>query len=60
MLTESQMNREIDAHHRWVNAALGDEPAAAVKVVQEAKWRAWLNDAAGTNVNEKLGYGPQG
>jgi dimethylaniline monooxygenase (N-oxide forming) len=58
--SEAQMNREIDAHHRWVNAVLSNEPAAAAKAVQEGKWRAWLNQVAGTGVNENLGYGLKG
>ncbi|KAF2811512.1 FAD/NAD(P)-binding domain-containing protein [Mytilinidion resinicola] len=58
--SEDRMNREVDAHHRWVNTVLSREPAAAAKVVQEGKWRGWLHAAAGTGVNENLGYGWKG
>ncbi|KAF2488672.1 FAD/NAD(P)-binding domain-containing protein [Lophium mytilinum] len=60
MPEEDCMNKEIDAHHRWVDMVLSKEPAAAPKVVQEGKWRAWLHAAAGTGVNENLGYGWKG
>ena len=53
------MNRDIDAHHAWAATMAGDAGTFR-EVVQQGPWIKWLNDAAGTGVNENLGYGVQG
>ena len=56
---QEQMNREIDAHHAWVRDIAGTDGTFS-GIVQQGSWINWLNDAAGTGINEKLGYGLQG
>lgn len=50
-----QMNHEIDSHLSWCRAVTGLQVPPS-KSVQEGKWRTWLHAAAGTGVNENLGY----
>ncbi|KAK9433078.1 flavin monooxygenase-like protein [Lipomyces doorenjongii] len=57
--SKEDMNREIDSHYRWVRSlAKGD--GVYPGIVQEGPWLRWLHRAAGTGVNENLGYGLQG
>ena len=61
--SEEDMNRAVDAHHAWIRAAAakdGNADVAGAEIVQQGPWIDWLNDAAGTGVNEYLGYGVQG
>ncbi|KAK9366663.1 flavin monooxygenase-like protein [Lipomyces kononenkoae] len=56
---KDEMNREIDAHYNWLGSvAKGDTLYPGM--VQEGPWLHWLNDAAGTGVNENLGFGLKG
>lgn len=57
--SEADMNRDIDAHHAWARSMAG-QAGTFREVVQQGPWINWLNDAAGTGVNENLGYGLQG
>ena len=57
--SEEQMNRDIDAHHAWARSVAG-QAGTFREVVQQGPWINWLNDAAGTGVNENLGYGLRG
>lgn len=58
----SVMNRDIDSHHAWLRTVglLPNEARSARVTVQDAKWRAWLNRAAGNGLNEYLGWGWRG
>ncbi|MCJ1380564.1 hypothetical protein MMC17_003672 [Xylographa soralifera] len=57
--TPAAMNKHIDAHHAWVaELAKGDTVYAAI--VNEGPWLSFLHEAAGTGLNEYLGYGLQG
>lgn len=57
----ADMNKQIGRTHAFVNglasrAAGPIASSAAEKLQDEGPWRVFLNDAAGTEVNEKLGY----
>ena len=54
-----EMNQQIDTHHAWLNA-LVDRETVASDFVQEESWLRWCHDAAGTGINENLGYGTTG
>jgi len=57
--SQSAMNAHIDDHHAWVqNLSKNDNVYAGI--VRPGPWYAFLNDMAGTGVNEKLGYGWEG
>ncbi|KAL9112572.1 MAG: hypothetical protein Q9227_003143 [Pyrenula ochraceoflavens] len=51
-----EMDRTITRHHAWARAVAGAEDADS-KMVAKEPWKAWLNEAAGTGCNERLGYG---
>ena len=53
------MNTAIDKHHQWV-ASLAREGKVYAGIIDEGPWLHFLNDAAGTGVNENLGYGLRG
>ena len=57
--SEEVMNRDIDAHHTWARRIAG-QGGTFPEIVNRGPWIKWLNDAAGTGVNENLGYGLQG
>ena len=57
--SEEQMNRDIDANHAWA-WSVAERNAIHSHIVNEGPWLSWLNEAAGTGVNENLGYGVQG
>lgn len=54
-----QMNREIDVHHAWLQKVAAPRVARSF-TVKQGQWMTWLNEAAGTGVNQYLGYGWQG
>ena len=59
------MNRQIDLHHKIVRGFAAGETgpissAIMCHVVNEGRWRTFLHEAAGTEVNQKLGYGVEG
>lgn len=57
--SQERMNIEIDAHHSWLKSLAGPE-SARPETINEGLWIKWLNDAAGTRVNDNLGYGLHG
>ncbi|KAF2842659.1 FAD/NAD(P)-binding domain-containing protein [Patellaria atrata CBS 101060] len=57
---EEEMNRAIDDHYTWLRKVVPNERNASLYKVHEERWRRFLNDAAGTGVNENLGYGWRG
>lgn len=57
--SQERMNQEIDAHHAWARDVAGDNGTFS-EIVQHGPWINWLNNVAGTGVNEYLGYGRQG
>ncbi|EKD14955.1 dimethylaniline monooxygenase 2 [Drepanopeziza brunnea f. sp. 'multigermtubi' MB_m1] len=54
-----KMNAEIDRHHEWVRA-LGQGDSVYTGLVRPGPWYAFLDSAAGTGVDEHLGYGLNG
>ncbi|KAK9234245.1 flavin monooxygenase-like protein [Lipomyces kononenkoae] len=57
--SKEEMHREIDAHHSWL-CSLAKGETVYPGIIQEGPWMHWLHDAAGTGVNENLGYGFKG
>ncbi|KAF7973664.1 hypothetical protein HWV62_14638 [Athelia sp. TMB] len=53
------MNKAIDAHHAWL-VGLAEKDTVASDLVHEQSWLQWMHDAAGTGINENLGYGTTG
>jgi dimethylaniline monooxygenase (N-oxide forming) len=56
---QAAMEEEVDAHHQWV-ISLAQRGTVYPGIVQPGPWMRWVNEAAGTGVNEMLGYGPKG
>jgi dimethylaniline monooxygenase (N-oxide forming) len=56
---KEEMIREADAYQRWMceRARLGSLHPDLVRVPD---WYRWINDTAGTGLNEHLGYGIEG
>lgn len=56
---QAEMERAVDKQHAWVceTARTG---SAVPGWVKQGEWVAWANEAAGTGLNEKLGWGIQG
>jgi len=50
-----EMNQQIDAHHAWLTKLVERETVHS-DFVQEESWLRWCHDAAGTGINENLGY----
>ncbi|KAJ8104402.1 flavin monooxygenase-like protein [Lipomyces tetrasporus] len=57
--SREDMDREIDVNHLWLRS-LAKEESVYPAIVPEGPWLHWLHKAAGTGVNENLGYGLQG
>ena len=57
--SRSEMEQDIKRHRDWCRLTTGVSNPPP-KLVNQGEWRAWLHAAAGTGVNEKLGYGLQG
>ncbi|MCJ1355306.1 MAG: hypothetical protein MMC33_005297 [Icmadophila ericetorum] len=57
--SKEAMNTAIDKNHLWV-AALARDDKVYAGIVDDGPWLRFLNDAAGTGVNENLGYGLRG
>jgi len=57
-----EMKKEIDVRHAWLTnmAKYENNPGVAPHRVKPGLWLQFLHSAAGTGVNEKLGYGWQG
>lgn len=53
------MEKEVDEHIEWV-VGLAQRGSVYPGIVKSGPWMRWANDAAGTGVNEKLGYGVEG
>jgi dimethylaniline monooxygenase (N-oxide forming) len=57
--SESEMNTAIDKHHDWIkNLAKNDSVYCGI--VRPGPWLNFMNSAAGTRVDENLGYGWEG
>ena len=54
-----EMNRHVDKHHEWI-CSLAEDGSVYPATVKDADWMWWVNEAAGTGVNENLGYGLSG
>ena len=57
--SRDEMEREIDEHHNWVEW-MADGQGTHAELIDKEPWMDWLHSAAGTGVNENLGYGWQG
>jgi dimethylaniline monooxygenase (N-oxide forming) len=57
--SSAEMNQSVDAHHAWMCRVAREGPVPP-GWVRQADWLAWANDAAGTGINEKLGWGAEG
>jgi dimethylaniline monooxygenase (N-oxide forming) len=57
--SEKEMNETIDKHHEWVKS-LADGDTVYAGIVNPGPYYTFLNNAAGTRVDEKLGYGLEG
>ena len=57
--SKEALERSINEHHAWVASVARDDTVYA-GLIQDGPFFRFLNDAAGTGVNEKLGYGLQG
>lgn len=57
--SKEDMERAVDAHHDWV-CSLAQRATVYPGIVKPGPWMTWVNDAAGTGVNEMLGYGMAG
>lgn len=57
--SREEMSRHTDAHHKWM-CELAKKGTVPPDLVQVPEWYRWVNDAAGTGVNENLGYGAAG
>ena len=51
-----QMNRAVDKQHDFI-CDIAKEGSAVPGWVRQGEWVTWANDAAGTGVNEHLGWG---
>ncbi|KAF3940055.1 hypothetical protein ABW19_dt0209252 [Dactylella cylindrospora] len=57
--SEIDMEKAVDEHHEWV-VSLAKRGSVYPGIVKPGPWTHWVNDAAGTGVNEMLGYGLSG
>ncbi|PGH27598.1 hypothetical protein AJ80_00611 [Polytolypa hystricis UAMH7299] len=57
--SRDEMNSHVDEHHEWV-CSLAARGSVYPGIVKAPGWMKWVNDAAGTGVNEYLGYGLAG
>lgn len=53
------MEETVDEHHAWI-CQLAKHGPVIPGLVKAGDWMRWANDAAGTGVNELLGYGLKG
>ena len=59
--SREKMEKEIDHRLAWiVRLAVKGGPRVRPGDMQPGPWMKWLHDAAGTNVETKLGYGLSG
>lgn len=54
-----EMSAAVDKHHKWV-ISLAKNGSVFPGIVRSGDWMAWANDAAGTEVIERLGFGRKG
>lgn len=54
-----EMNRQIDRDHVWLTTLVERETVAS-DFVHEESWLYWCHNAAGTGINENLGYRSSG
>lgn len=57
--TQSEMEKGVDEHHTWV-CGLAQRGSVYPGIVKPGEWMRSVNEATGTGVNEKLGYGIKG
>lgn len=57
--SQAEMEQAVDAHHEWV-VSLAQRGSVYPGIVKPGPWMSWVNDAAGTGVNEMLAYGAAG
>lgn len=57
--SKTEMSKAVDEHHAWV-CDLAKRGTVHPGMVQADLWMAWADEAAGTGVGTKLGYGLEG
>ncbi|KAL3427107.1 hypothetical protein PVAG01_00616 [Phlyctema vagabunda] len=57
--SKEQMNKAVDEHLAWV-CAIANFVTIDPGIVKVVDWNHWVHDAAGTGINENLGYGLKG
>lgn len=57
--SQAIMEKTVNDHHEWV-VGLAKRGSVYPAIVQPGPWMRWVNDAAGTGVNEMLGYNLSG
>lgn len=57
--SKEEMNRSVDAHHSAL-CKLARAGSANPLSTKQGEWFQWVNDMAGTGLNERLGWGIQG
>ncbi|KAF2460027.1 flavin monooxygenase-like protein [Lineolata rhizophorae] len=57
--SRASMEAAVDAHHEWV-CGLARRGSVYPGIVKPQEWMRWVNEAAGTGVDEYLGYGWKG
>jgi dimethylaniline monooxygenase (N-oxide forming) len=53
------MSAAVDEHHKWV-ISLAQRGSVFPGIMKSRDWMAWANEAAGTQVIDKLGFGQKG
>ncbi|KAL3485874.1 flavin-binding monooxygenase-like-domain-containing protein [Aspergillus germanicus] len=54
-----EMRAQVDAHYEWI-LSRARQGSVHPDLVRTPEWYRWVNEAAGTGVYEKLGYGVEG
>jgi dimethylaniline monooxygenase (N-oxide forming) len=57
--SKDEMAKTVDEHHKWV-CGLAQRGSVYPGIVKPGPWMTWVNDTAGTGVNDMLGYGIAG
>jgi dimethylaniline monooxygenase (N-oxide forming) len=57
--SKSEMIEAVNAHHEYVRG-LAIRGSVYPFIVKPCPWMQWVNDTAGTGINDYLGYGVQG
>lgn len=56
---KEDMIRQVNEHHEWV-CSLAQTGSVMPAIVKASDWMNWVSEAAGTNLEKYLGWGPAG